>query len=675
VIDLPVHLSSFAGFVGVALVRASVYGGLALLLAWVLTRATRATTPSARCWIWRLALLQLFVAFVWAKPLVELPVFPSTPVVTWSEVPPAPEAGAVAEGQAVPLAQPAPLPAWDAQTLLVLGWCGAALAGGVLLVCGWCQSRRLERELAAVEDGRLLARTGYLARTLGLPYVPYLGSAEGVETPTLLGLTRLTVALPPDLLRTASSEDLELILGHELAHIRRRDLLWTWLPVLARALFFFHPLVWLAQREYNLAQEGACDALAMECTGATLHEYGDLLLRVSVGLGEPTGRLAAAQMGESFSQIARRLKVIKHTSPLTPTRRTISALLVAGMSLVGLTPWQLGAQAAPLTTREKPAGQRQATTGSITAGPFSVRVTGVRRGGNSYSSAFSGGGGAAFGSGGFRSFEAPNQQQEFRPSLTVELEIRSDDAKALALLDGVAPGARGVDNLGRAATGSPMSVGSFPVQRTSGVRREVIELAVDPAASKLQSVDAALLLQTGEERVVSFAANEVRAGAVKRVGNVTVRIESVESTERGYQVSVSYQMPQPGGTQRPTSPFGSMQQLMLASRNVSVVLHDSDGLTHRPRTSTSGGGGGGGGGSFSFSGTGGSGTRTFRFGNGPGQGDTARSTHNYTFARPVGAQPEALEFRVIERTGETRRIPFRLENLTVPGVGSGSLLD
>ncbi len=52
--------------------------------------------------------------------------------------------------------------------------------------------------------------------------------------------------------------------------------------LLARTVFFFHPLVRRACREYALAREEACDAAALQATGAAPHEYGRLLLLFGV---------------------------------------------------------------------------------------------------------------------------------------------------------------------------------------------------------------------------------------------------------------------------------------------------------------------------------------------------------------------------------------------------------
>ena len=63
-----------------------------------------------------------------------------------------------------------------------------------------------------------------------------------------------------------SADDLDMALTHELIHLQRRDLWWGLLPAVSQHLFFFHPLVHVAAREYALAREEACDG-AVTCIG------------------------------------------------------------------------------------------------------------------------------------------------------------------------------------------------------------------------------------------------------------------------------------------------------------------------------------------------------------------------------------------------------------------------
>ena len=68
------------------------------------------------------------------------------------------------------------------------------------------------------------------------------------------------------------------MLGHELAHLKRHDLAWNWLPTVVGWLFFFHPLVWFMTRRWSEAQEAACDELLIQAEVARPVPYGRLLL-------------------------------------------------------------------------------------------------------------------------------------------------------------------------------------------------------------------------------------------------------------------------------------------------------------------------------------------------------------------------------------------------------------
>ena len=119
--------------------------------------------------------------------------------------------------------------------------------------------------------------------------------------------------------------------------------------------------------------------------------------------------------------------MIKFASPVTPSQRAASSLLVSGMALTGLTPWQLGARAA-----NDPKGTAQ-------AGPYTVRVAGVRPGGNSFSSFSSFGGGGSFGPGGFRNLdhvpvEGLLPTEKWRPGQRIR------DRQRIAIPPDMAPG-------------------------------------------------------------------------------------------------------------------------------------------------------------------------------------------------------------------------------------------
>ena len=116
--------------------------------------------------------------------------------------------------------------------------------------------------------------------------------------PFTYGLFRPVIVLP------ASAEDWGMdrrrsVLLHELAHVRRRDLLTNALVQLACVVYWFHPLVWLASRRVRIEAERACDALVV-ATGTRASDYaGDLLEIARTMRSSATGAVALAMARRS----------------------------------------------------------------------------------------------------------------------------------------------------------------------------------------------------------------------------------------------------------------------------------------------------------------------------------------------------------------------------------------
>jgi beta-lactamase regulating signal transducer with metallopeptidase domain len=92
--------------------------------------------------------------------------------------------------------------------------------------------------------------------------------SEDIRSPVVLGVWNPVILVPATLEEGSPSRHNQMMFAHELAHVHRRDLLWLWLSTFTQLLFFFHPLIRLAIRENRLAQEIACDELAILCAQA-----------------------------------------------------------------------------------------------------------------------------------------------------------------------------------------------------------------------------------------------------------------------------------------------------------------------------------------------------------------------------------------------------------------------
>lgn len=322
------------------LAATSVQTALLVALAWALTRALPRMPASTQCWLWWLVGVQALAGLFCAP--VELPWLPAV-------------AAAPAIGPGVSAAASLPhVPATAAGISWAQGLLALWLAGVAVMlsrsVQAWRASRRLVRDARPAEPA-LSAALAMAAEAHGLRHAPQLRVSSAVTSPQLVGPWRPVLLLPAD---GIEADALDMALTHELAHLQRRDLWWGAVPVLARHLFFFNPLLHLAVREYGIAREAACDAAVVAGHRRSRRDYGQLLLRLGVA---PHSSAGLASASPTFRSLKRRLAMLQHSSHLP---RPATSLLLAAVALVGVAPFRLIAAApsalpsAPVPTPAQP---------------------------------------------------------------------------------------------------------------------------------------------------------------------------------------------------------------------------------------------------------------------------------------------------------------------------------
>jgi beta-lactamase regulating signal transducer with metallopeptidase domain len=210
--------------------------------------------------------------------------------------------------------------------MLVLAWlCGVgALTLRLFATWLWVQRMKTYRTAPVAESLQRIAAG--LARRLHIARpVRFLQSAL-VEVPTVIGCLKPVVLLPASTLAGLAPAQLEAILAHELAHIRRHDYLVNLLQTVVETLLFYHPAVWWLSRRIRIERENCCDDLAVSLCGdpityaqalADLEELrgtgGPLVLAASGGsLVQRIGRLlgAPADAGRATGWLAGSVAVL-----------------------------------------------------------------------------------------------------------------------------------------------------------------------------------------------------------------------------------------------------------------------------------------------------------------------------------------------------------------------------
>jgi beta-lactamase regulating signal transducer with metallopeptidase domain len=330
------------------IVQASFQGGLLFGLVWIIQRIFPKIHPTIRGWLWRIVYAKLFITLLGIKPFA----------IPWLTFHNYSGSSLVRLMNYNPIVQRIPFVESPFDPLMnvllysrIKFWCFLWFLGVLffigLLIFLWFRNRRACQNSYPVKQPVLQYLYTELCIQMKIRRPPQLLESDTLTSPLLEGLVHPKIILPVAIVREYPLEETRLMLAHELAHYRRGDLLWNWLPAIARILFFFHPLVWLAEYEWRMLQEICCDHLAVQYTRVRSVDYGKVLVKATVqSEGYPILGWAAMGAREYFTSKTKktlfmRLKALGSMQRIQPTALLLTGLLLLLFSLVVLIPWQL----------------------------------------------------------------------------------------------------------------------------------------------------------------------------------------------------------------------------------------------------------------------------------------------------------------------------------------------
>ena len=237
------------------------------------------------------------------------------------------------------------------------------LAGVVVLLTrltiGLIIARRMKSATTQPPPRDLLQAFHQLSRRIGLTRPIRLLNSALVQVPTVIGWLRPVVLIPLGCLAGLSPTQIEAVLAHELAHIRRHDYLISVLQSIVEALLFYHPAVWWVSQQIRREREHCCDDLAVAITGDPLTYARALSL-----LEEHRSTLPVLTLGANGGILTMRIKRL-----LAPTQNPAISQLAA-LTLLGIV---IAATAACITTaahaQNNPAHNPMQPSASITKQP------------------------------------------------------------------------------------------------------------------------------------------------------------------------------------------------------------------------------------------------------------------------------------------------------------------
>ena len=246
-----------------------------LSLAFAAVRWERSAPAARRHGVWSTTFLALL-----ALPLLAL-ILPGlhVPVPSWrpAEVPlvsrqsnvvddaasvetisPAPVTGDVRNPVSVPVTPRVSLPSFSAAQVLIAIWLAGVGASLIALLRSLHRVHHLAATGVRADDRVLLYAADRIARRLGLETTPQLVVSNDVSAPMAGNIGRPIVFLPADA-PYWDTERREVVLTHEMTHLLRRDPLRIIAARVACALYWFHPMMWIAARRSSADCEQACD--------------------------------------------------------------------------------------------------------------------------------------------------------------------------------------------------------------------------------------------------------------------------------------------------------------------------------------------------------------------------------------------------------------------------------
>lgn len=198
--------------------------------------------------------------------------------------------------------------------------------------CGWLTVRRWSRVHAEALPPFLQQLVRRATERMGIRRAVRVLRSSLAQSPIVIGCVRPIVLLPAAVITGLSPRELETILLHELAHVRRFDPLVNLMQTMLEAVLFYHPAMWWIARVVRAERERACDDLAVELSGDRL-AYVRALATLEDARAVPAAAVAA-RGGSLVARVRRLVRRPQHGDDVRPASLLAILALLAMLALV-----------------------------------------------------------------------------------------------------------------------------------------------------------------------------------------------------------------------------------------------------------------------------------------------------------------------------------------------------
>ncbi len=211
---------------------------------------------------------------------------------------------------------------------LGIGWIVGAFLMALRLGMGWLHVTRLKTRFSECVPAELETSFNRMIERSGIRMGVVLRQTTVYSEAVLIGWIKPAILLPMSVVTEMSTDHIEAIIAHELAHIKRYDYLFAGIQALIETVLFYHPAVWWVSRQVRIEREHCCDDLAVQILNDKLR-YAKALYELE---NRRTGfnRIAlSAQDGSLVSRIRRLTATSPHSATKMSPRAGISSFIIA----------------------------------------------------------------------------------------------------------------------------------------------------------------------------------------------------------------------------------------------------------------------------------------------------------------------------------------------------------
>jgi beta-lactamase regulating signal transducer with metallopeptidase domain len=218
--------------------------------------------------------------------------------------------------------------------VVVASWLAGVLV--LLLRAGgsWYEVHRLRRLARSFAPSPWQASAERLAGRLALNASVWVSELSAVDVPTVLGWLRPVILLPVSAIAQLPAAQVEAILAHELAHIRRHDYLVNLVQAVVEAVLFYHPAVWWVSARIREEREQCCDEIVVALSGRR-DEYAEALAALEQRRAGHRVLAPAATDGQLLRRIKRILQMPATDDVSSPPWAPTLALAAAFVLVLG----------------------------------------------------------------------------------------------------------------------------------------------------------------------------------------------------------------------------------------------------------------------------------------------------------------------------------------------------